>query len=151
MVSDKEHGPVFIRDDLAPHDGLKTFLFGRFDKGDQAVKAVGVGEGEAVHALLCSGLTELFKGGHPPSGGVVGVDVEMNKRHYFTTETQRAQRGVFFRLSGDTDRRKWTLWQIRHESSQIACELGFQDRTFSFAGISRQMKMLFSVSSEPLW
>ena len=79
MVSDKEHGPVFIRDDLAPHNGVKTFFFGRFDKVDQAVKAVGVGEGETVHALLCGGLAELFKGGHPPSWGVVGVDVEMNK------------------------------------------------------------------------
>jgi hypothetical protein len=95
MVLDKEHCPVFIRDDLASYNGVKPLFLGCFDEIDQTVEAVGVGESKAVHALLFGGVAELFKGGHTPSWGVVGVDVEMNKRHWFTTETQRTRRKTF--------------------------------------------------------
>ena len=100
---------MFIRDDLASHNGVKTFFFGRFDEGDQAVEAVGVGEGKAVHALLSGGVAELFKGGHAPSWGVVGVDVEMNKDAHAS-----------LRYTAHGTRSKYTKTMTREESLPCA-------------------------------
>jgi hypothetical protein len=102
MVSDKEHGPVLIRDDLASHNGLKAGFFGRIDKIDEAVKAVRVGEGEPVHALLPGGPADLFHRAHAPSGRVVGMNVKMDKLH-ISPQRHRGRRKIqIFHLPGGT-------------------------------------------------
>jgi len=80
VVSDQQHSPVLIGCKLTAHNGLDTHLTGCLDKIDQPVESVGIGEGESIHALVFGGLAEFFNGADTPTPGIVGMDIEMDKR-----------------------------------------------------------------------
>jgi hypothetical protein len=80
ILYQKDGPPAFILN-FAPDYGFNAHFFGRLDEKDQAIEAIDICQGQPFEAQPHGYAAQLRNGGDAPTPGIMGMDIQVNKRH----------------------------------------------------------------------